>query len=312
MDSRIVKGGMRTADGTLDKSQVLGIEIDTNSHCNAGCPLCFRNYKTFNISGKERSIECILADIDGYENLEQVYLVGSYSEPTLHTDFLELVYEIKKRDMAIEICTNGDTHNPEWWRKLGIILNDEDEVYFSVCGSTEELHQTYRINCSLQKLRDNASAMRENCTSDFVQHILFDYNREDLESGGMQEIFNEFSHVHMTKTYYTRDESIYRDNTNVSRLSPAASEDYRRIIQYADTLVDRKKDVEIQCISLEKSLVHIDHKGDIFPCYIWLEESGLESWDQDYNRINNFEYDCCRFCEKNVKKMTELKDCEIL
>jgi wyosine [tRNA(Phe)-imidazoG37] synthetase (radical SAM superfamily) len=63
-------------------------------------------------------------------------LVGSLSEPTLYPYIFELIKYLKSRKIKIELCTNGDTHNPEWWYKLGKLFDLNDSVYFTICGST--------------------------------------------------------------------------------------------------------------------------------------------------------------------------------
>lgn len=43
-------------------------------------------------------------------------LVGSMSEPTLYPEFIPLVAYLKKRNIKIEICTNGDTRDDDFWK----------------------------------------------------------------------------------------------------------------------------------------------------------------------------------------------------
>jgi MoaA/NifB/PqqE/SkfB family radical SAM enzyme len=58
------------------------------------------------------------------------------SEPTLHPQFLDIINYLKSRNIKIKICTNGDTNNPIFWKKLGEMLNNDDRVWFGICGST--------------------------------------------------------------------------------------------------------------------------------------------------------------------------------
>ena len=87
-------------------------------------------------------------------------LVGSMSEPTLYKDFIQLVQYLKSRKIKIEICTNGDTRNDDFWKQLGLSLSMIDEVYFTICGSTQELHERYRKNTCLKNILHNASVLR--------------------------------------------------------------------------------------------------------------------------------------------------------
>jgi MoaA/NifB/PqqE/SkfB family radical SAM enzyme len=71
------------------------------------------------------------------------------SEPTLHPEFLKIVGEIKKMGLKIKICTNGDLHNDEFWNTLSFLLDDNDEIWFTICGCKQETHEYYRKNTNL-------------------------------------------------------------------------------------------------------------------------------------------------------------------
>jgi len=300
------------------KESIERLEIDLTGTCNARCPLCARNYKHLEVKHNERHLDEITAQLDEYPNLKYIHLVGTVTEPTLYRHFFNLCHYLVKREVAIEICTNGDTHNPEWWGKLGVILTARDSVYFSVCGSTQELHETYRVNCSLENLLENARAFRKSNKFgiDYIQHIKFEYNKEDLNSPRMKEIMAEFSHINLTDTYFTRDHSIYKNKYNLDKLliTNEKIDKYKVIEKYAQKNWESRheKKFEMDCRSVFEKSVHIDQHGKVFPCYVWLEESRLKEWNGSHEEILAFQYECCRFCEKNTKKMLDLWECEIL
>jgi MoaA/NifB/PqqE/SkfB family radical SAM enzyme len=71
------------------------------------------------------------------------------SEPTLHPEFLKIVEEIKKMGLKIKICTNGDLYNIDFWERLSQLLDDGDEIWFTICGYKQETHEYYRKNTKL-------------------------------------------------------------------------------------------------------------------------------------------------------------------
>lgn len=297
------------------------VEIDLTGTCNLSCPLCARNYKAFQsqVFYQERSTSEIIQQIKQFKNLKKINLVGATSEPTLFKDIFKLIDEINALDIEIEICTNGSTHDEKFWYKLGQVLKEKDAVYFSVCGSTQELHEVYRVGSNLNYLLSNAKAFREGASNkkiDWIQHILFKYNYEDLQSIEMKNIIEQFNNVNYTKTYFTREVETYKDKTNINRLQ-IYNEDlsfYDRAQKYAAKMIRDKdnKKYNITCESIENNNCHINQAGNIYPCYIWLEESGHKTWDMDYQKILDFKYNCCVFCEKNLKNMLSLKGCELL
>ena len=120
-------------------SDILELEIELTTFCNAKCPLCYRNYMSFPEKYRKpysRDFNSLIHQLDRYTNLNYVMVVGSMSEPTLYTQFIELMSYLKERHIKVEICTNGDTRDNTFWKQLGMTLDDEDSVYFTICGST--------------------------------------------------------------------------------------------------------------------------------------------------------------------------------
>lgn len=300
------------------KERINRLEIDLTASCNARCPICARNYNYLQIKYNERPLHEITAQLDEYVNLKFIHLVGAFSEPTLYKEFFGLCRYLVGREIAVEVCTNGDTHDEDWWSELGKILTHRDSVYFSVCGSTQELHETYRVGCSLQNLLNNARSFRRSNPYgiDYIQHIEFEYNKEDLKSDEMKKIMAEFSHINLTLTYFTRDKSIYKNQFNIDKL--LVSDEHLVKYKAADRLSRSKwenretQKCEMHCQSIEDKSVHIDQFGKVYPCYIWLEESKEKEWNGSYKDIQDFKYECCRFCEKNTKKLIDLWGCEVL
>jgi MoaA/NifB/PqqE/SkfB family radical SAM enzyme len=304
---------MLDSDFNLIDDDVIDVELDLTGFCNAKCPLCANNYvNNHHLTVKnQRSIEEITDGLKKYKNLKYVRLVGTVSEPTLYYDFLNLCQYFVDMGVIIEICTNGDTHNEEWWYDLGCILTPKDMVYFTICGSTQELHETYRKGTNLSNILKNARSFRKaGGHNDYFQHILFDYNYDDLHSDEMNGIMSEFSNINLTKTYYTRDIEIYRDKSGISKLAPYDSKKYNEILKLAEYKYKTKSNVKIDCMSINDQLVHINQFGEVYPCYLFLEEVGGK-WDQNYKDILKLKYKCCSLCEHTILELTKKNNCEI-
>ncbi|MBT4795485.1 MAG: radical SAM protein [Candidatus Marinimicrobia bacterium] len=283
---------------------VLDVELELTTLCNARCPLCYRNYKEFEKrypETKVRDIKDVIAQLETFPDLEWVRLVGTISEPTLYKHFFELVTYIKSRDIKIEICTNGDTNNEFWWAELAQIMNSDDRVFFSICGSTQELHEIYREGTRLDKIIKNAAAFRTEDKNDYAQCIRFDYNSDNFDSDEFTNFVSVFSNIYMTETYLSKDDSNYVNTKNLGLLVPtkAKADKYYNIEKIANIGLSKKS----YCKSVEHNSQQIDINGNIYPCYLFLEANGDKPWDGDYDKILNQHYDVCKFCEKNVMKM---------
>ena len=284
------------------------LEIELTTLCNAECPLCYRNYKSFPKEYKKpysRKLSDIIAQLDQYKNLNYIMLVGSMSEPTLYIDFIPLVQYLKHRKIKIEICTNGDTRNDIFWKQLGLELSITDEIYFTICGSTQELHERYRKNTNLKAILHNASIVRSIKPIDIAQCIRFNYNSDDFDTLQFKNIVSQFSKVYWTETFYLKDINNYAKQFNINYFLPANKKikKYNIIKKYAEAKFSSNNKGIAACQSIKYHRQQIDVFGNIYPCYLFLEYSNLKKWNNNYNDIINMKYECCKFCEKQISKL---------
>jgi len=297
----------------LTMPKVIDIELELTTLCNAHCGLCYRNYKTFKEhypENKIRPLQEIINQIDTFSDLKWVRLVGTISEPTLYKDFFPLISYFKKRNINIEICTNGDTHKPEWWAELSTYLDSNDRVYFSICGSTQELHEIYRTNTKLKNILANARAFRNNNKNDYAQCIRFSYNDADFDGDAFKKMVSEFSNVYWTETFLHKDKEIYVDISKINKLKPNFKkiDDYLFMDKFARAKYASPVKGKAYCMSWENKSQQVDIDGKIYPCYLFLEASKGKPWDGDYNKILNMEYDVCKYCDRAVIELCNKKD----
>lgn len=147
----------------LESENVLEIELELTGYCNLKCPLCANQYSfTDHIKGKNiRKIDDWIRQLDKFKNLKSVYLAGILSEPTLYPYLFGLIDYLHSRCITIELYSNGNTHNQKWWNDLNKHVNEEDKVFFTICGSTQDIHSRYRVNSNLQQIIDNVMAFKQ-------------------------------------------------------------------------------------------------------------------------------------------------------
>ena len=291
----------------IDYSAIHEIEIEFTTLCNAKCPLCYRNYKAFAtpkyVKPFQRDFNDAIQQLDKFDSLDFVMLVGSLSEPTLYCKFIDIVKYLKRRGISLEICTNGDTHDKTWWKTLGECLNSDDKVYFTICGSTQELHSRYRKNTNLERILQNAAALRSAQHVDYAQCIRFNYNSDDFDSNSFKSIVSKFSNVYMTETFYYKPISNYIEQFNQDDFKPcqAKAKQYAFLKKFVDNIDYSKLNAHADCMSMRNSRIQIDAFGNIYPCYLFLESSNGNPWDMDMSKIQNLSYDCCKYCDRVVQ-----------
>ena len=287
----------------LDKDKVKTIELDLTTMCNAKCPLCFRNFKNFPAKYKTvyyRSANWIIQQLKSFSNLENIYIIGQCSEPTTHSELLSMLKQFKNMHLHVKMCTNGDLHDDQYWSQIGKTLDTNDEVWFTLCGSTQEMHSRYRVNTQLKRILQHASALRSHKKIDCAKCIRFKYNQEDIESATFKKIVKRFSKVEYIDTSF--DAGIeYDEKFNVDDFMPveAVQQAYSRIDKLSDIMLNKDKKSVI-CQSIEENYIQIDAYGSIFPCYRYLEADPYKTWDKDYQHILDCKHNCCKLCQSDI------------
>lgn len=292
----------------VKKSDIEEIELDLTGTCNLSCPLCTRNYSHANhlVEKNVRTIDQIIKQLDEFTNLQRFFIAGAVSEPTMYKDFVKFIEYLNSRNIYYELFTNGNTRTEQWWVDLGNIIPEHCRCCFTVCGSTQELHERYRVGSDLAQIMRNAAAFRESGRqNDWIQHIRFQYNAVDRESPGMKEIFSQFSNVILVET-----EGIRRLNDHKlivpDGVAPLPKRDkmIKMIFKNRPTPGDQ---VTINCRSLENKKVYINQFGQISACYIHaeFEQDYFDCDDFDYADILSFKFSDCFLCEKQTRTIIE-------
>lgn len=292
------------------KADIEEIELDLTGSCNLSCPLCTRNYTHANhlLKKLQRPIEEIKSQLDEYINLKRFFVAGAVSEPTLYKNFFKFIKYLNDRNIHYELFTNGSARNKKWWKELGEIIPKECPVIFTVCGSTPKLHAKYRVGSSLEKLLENARAFRENKKgNDVVQHIKFEYNALDLDSGSMDCILKEFSQTMFVETEGVRRINKYNKTFDKDIKPLPVRERTIKSIFKNRAKPDDGQTYQINCKSLSDKKIYINNFGKVSACYIHaeFEKKYFENEVFDYSKILAFSYPDCFLCEKRTRTIIE-------
>ena len=300
----------------LDKSQILEVELELTGTCNLACPLCIRDMPEAQhlLTKNIRPVADWIAQLDQYTNLQSVHLAGSISEPTMYKDFIPLIKYLVARNVEVLVFTNANTHTPAWWKEVGEVLQPTDSVYFTICGSTQELHGKYRIGSNLQQVLNHATALRESGRkTDWLQLIKFEYNVADLESDAMKAIEAQFSNtVTINCKPYQERFNIIKDTTTDIKMIGALGEKYNTIKTSVMKRHDSGAKCNMSCKSFETKFLSIDQFGKEFPCFLYRMYKKTPFDHTDYSEIHKFEYTFCYECESITTNLIERNGMETL
>jgi MoaA/NifB/PqqE/SkfB family radical SAM enzyme len=235
------------------------LELELTSTCNLKCPLCVREIMDLPEKNQYRPLEEIIAQLDSYPNLEYVTIAGAIAEPTSYPNLIELIIYLRKRDVEISLFINGDTRNDAYYRKLGVIFHGcRGNVYFSMCGSTQELHEKYRVNSNLKRvLRRLDIVNRYSNNKGILTWLVFNYNEQDFHDN-----YQEYKKKYKTEFFYTLPVAEHFKMESTIRLPEKLHKVYMEQI-------DRTDFSNIVCPANTYEFVQITYDGKVVPCSLY-------------------------------------------
>ena len=279
--------------------------MDLTGTCNLQCPLCSRNYRHAQhmIFKHIRPLSEIIKQLESFPNLERTFIAGAVSEPTLYPEFLDYLRYLKSRNIYIELFSNGSTRDETFWYEIGKILSDTDQVHFTICGSTQELHSKYRVGSSLEKIIDNAIAYRSSGKkNDYCQFIRFEYNKEDEENTKLFGFSNWYSIG--TEGIRSKNDKIKSYDLDIR---PELNRD-KTIKWLYDHRPPPGTNTPVYCKSILEKKIYITQDGKISACYVHHEHEPEDYFKEDvfdYSNILDFKFPDCWACTKKCKYLIE-------
>lgn len=118
---------------------------------------------------------------------KEILFCGNWGDPIYSKNFVELVESIKTNNpnVMISIHTNGSGKSIEFWKKLVSVLNEQDNLIFSIDG-TPDNYNLYRINSKWEDVEQAVVAAIEQKQSMehppriTWKHIVFSYNENTI------------------------------------------------------------------------------------------------------------------------------------
>jgi MoaA/NifB/PqqE/SkfB family radical SAM enzyme len=246
----------------LTPSSVRSIELGITNKCTLRCPHCVSlAYKMPEQKPNHLDFYTLTNFLDKLISLETV-LIEAYSDQLMYPKLLDVVSYCKRRNLKIRFCTHGSARNESWWKELSQLLDENDIVRFAIDGSTQELHEKYRVNSELKKVLKNHSILKQNShvlTS--LQHIVFEYNKHDTENIILLSKKEKFDRCEIIQC----GNVIIDDYLKKENIVPVND-----LLQYYKKnnkiLSDIKFSNNYTCDSRIRSEIYINHRGEVVLC----------------------------------------------
>jgi len=256
-------------------NEITRIELELTSTCNLKCPLCIRQIINSPMDNIYRPLEEVIKQLDEYPNLKFLTIAGPISEPTSYPWLPELITYINQRNIEISLYINGDTRSDQYYRKLGILFrNHPGYIYFTICGSTQELHEKYRVNSQLTRvIRRLEIVNRYSNNRGILTWIVFNYNEQDFLDN-----YQQYKNKYRTEFFHTLPMDEHFDLQGSIRLP-------EKLHQIYMSGVDKTDYQNIVCPANKTSFIQISHAGAVNPCSLYRLHGEKHCWECSKNNL---------------------------
>lgn len=276
------------------KNPPTSFELEVTTRCNAACPQCSRNYYGAFTWPSLPMVDLELSWIkekftqEFLSSLNMIRLVGTYGDPCVHPDLIDIVRWIQQCTSAqIVISTNGSLRTRSWWKELGSVLRPQDRVLFCIDG-LEDTNHIYRKGTNFKKIIGNLREFNIAGGHSVWSFIAFEHNQHQIETARIlsQELGCHGFAVKPTGRFVDKQHRIIDQSPvmdlnskvvfwlrppNDQRYVNAGMVSHQENIKQHGNFENYLATTEVCCDSQVKSKFYVSAEGLVFPCG-WLAD----------------------------------------
>jgi len=190
-------------------------QLEITTYCNAACPQCPRNVQGSGINPymplvhlSRDAIDAAFS-VDHCAKLRQIFFCGSYGDPIMHPDFLDILQDFRRKNptLWLYIHTNGGVHDESYWAEIAAIMNGYGQIDFGFDGLEDTLH-LYRRSVKYDIAMRNARAYIKAGGRAQWNYIVFKHNEHQVEQA--RALSNEYGFCN----FLARRTGRFYDHTN--------------------------------------------------------------------------------------------------
>ena len=161
--------------------------IEISSKCTLKCPRCPRQEVPDTLVNTELKLDFFKSNFPKAfvkQNIEKLTFCGDDGDPIYAHDFIEVIEYFKsiKPEIAIVIVTNGSYKNEVWWTRLAELLDEQDQIHFSIDGWDHKSNNEYRINSNWSSIITGVTTINDKSKCYTVWDAIgFKFNEDKIE-----------------------------------------------------------------------------------------------------------------------------------
>jgi len=186
--------------------------IEISGKCPLKCPRCTRQ-ELPGFVNKELSLEWFKENFIFAKDVKKITFCGDDGDPIYAKDLLSIIEWLKNENPKIQfvIVTNGSFKTRDWWMKLNSLLDENDNVHFSLDGWDQESNEIYRINCNWESIVNGIKQLSRPYKT--WAAIAFKFNEQKIEYMKQMALALRFDRFQLTlSTKFGKNYSGYPTN----------------------------------------------------------------------------------------------------
>lgn len=253
-------------------SDIVALDIELSSRCNAACPLCPRNFFGYPENRGYIEHDMTLAEAqhilkpDFLAQLKSVWINGNFGDMLMNPDTVDIIKYIKQHSSAaIDISTNGGARNREFWQDLAKL---QVTVHFCIDG-LEDTHSIYRQNTVYSVVMANAQTFIAAGGRAIWKMIRFDHNAHQITAA--KNLAKQLGFVYHNLVDHGRSNSpVFNKKKQLTRIIGQVSESDFEVLQQTrfdpKIIIPTRSTTAITCKAQVKKELYISSTGDVYPC----------------------------------------------
>lgn len=207
--------------------------IEISSKCTLKCPRCARTEVPDTLLNTELRLDFFKKNFTSEfikDHVEKITFCGDDGDPIYAHDLIDVIKYFKSiKPVKFVIVTNGSYKDTQWWQQLGILLDVNDHIHWSLDGWDQASNEQYRVNSNWASIVRGIEAFRWGSKAYMTwDAIAFKFNENHLSD--MQALAKKlrFDNFQLTlSTKFNKVYSIYPEGDSLQPKDELISDNYR-------------------------------------------------------------------------------------
>jgi hypothetical protein len=267
--------------------------IEPSSICTLKCPRCPRAEVSESLLNQQLSLDFFKNQIgdDVVKQIRKITFCGNDGDPVYCKDFIDICRWIKQVNSGIQlvIVTNGSYKTVDWWTQLAEVLNESDEINWSLDGWDQISNEKYRVNSDWSSIEQGIHTFFANNQTTYRvwASIAFRFNQQYIQLQTQTAADMGFDSYQLTKStkFGSKYPAAYGMTDLLEPTDPTLIAKSHRFERQTTTLTNKKRPgnkLKLKFLQRATALqqaaqysgiclignkgVFLNSRGEFFPC----------------------------------------------